>query len=191
MRIGTKIASIIGLTFAVAAPGMPQSGGVHGPLVTIDGGHDTIAVDHGRPVILVASGLGVPTQVFREAFSHVNPAPDGQEPDPQQVQRNKQALLNALSKYGVTNELLDKVSDHYRCRPGRGIIWRNKPAVLEAIVSKGTLTGFKIVDGGAGYSSAPKINVAGHPELKVKVTLLLGKDLTKNGSLSKIEIVKL
>ena len=191
MRIGTKIASIIGLTFAVAAPGMPQSGGVHGPLVTIDGGHDTIAVDHGRPVILVASGLGVPTQVFREAFSHVNPAPDGQEPDPQQVQRNKQALLNALSKYGVTNELLDKVSDHYRCRPGRGIIWRNKPAVLEAIVSKGTLTGFKIVDGGAGYSSAPKITVAGHPELKVKVTLLFGKDLTKNGSLSKIEIVKL
>jgi hypothetical protein len=54
--------------------------------VTITGGYATDPRDNGRPVRLVAGALGVPPDVFREAFSHVTPAPGGEEPDPDQVQ---------------------------------------------------------------------------------------------------------
>ncbi|MEI8283231.1 MAG: hypothetical protein WCG75_12560, partial [Armatimonadota bacterium] len=74
----------LGLVLAVASPAMPQLSAVQKPLVRVEGGHGTAEVDHGRPVILVAGGLGVPPQIFREAFSHVKPAPAGQEPDPEQ-----------------------------------------------------------------------------------------------------------
>ena len=140
----------IGLLITAASPAMPMT---FANEVTIEGGHETLGVDRRRPVILVAAGLGVPPQVFRDAFSHVKPAPAGQEPDPDQVRRNKEALLNALSKYGVTNELLDTVSNYYRYPPGRGHIWRTKPADIEAIISNNVVTGFKVVHGGAGYTS--------------------------------------
>src|SRR5690348_4898968 len=74
--------------------------------VLISGGHDTNPVDHGRPVVLIASMLGVPEEVFREAFSGVSPAGAGQEPNPIQVQLNKSALLEVLGPYGVTNDHL-------------------------------------------------------------------------------------
>ena len=35
-----------------------------------------------RPVVLIAAALGVSSDVFREAFSHVRPAPAGTRPDP-------------------------------------------------------------------------------------------------------------
>ena len=44
------------------------------------GGHDTDRRDGGRPVALVAAALGVPDQVFRDAFTHVTPAGPGREP---------------------------------------------------------------------------------------------------------------
>src|SRR6059058_3191920 len=72
--------------------------------VTFTGGFDTDPRDHGRPVILVASALGVTADVFRDALSHVTPAADGRAPEPEQVRKNKRALLDALSKYGVTND---------------------------------------------------------------------------------------
>src|SRR5690242_9418425 len=74
--------------------------------VLISGGHETNPVDHGRPVILIASMLGVPQEVFREAFSGVSPAGAGQEPNPIQVRLNKSALLDVLGPYGVTNDQL-------------------------------------------------------------------------------------
>ena len=74
----------------------------------------------GRPVVLVAAGLGVPTEVFRKAFSGVTPAGAGEEPDPAQVQRNKEALLKVLGPYGVTNDELDRVSNHYRYQAACG-----------------------------------------------------------------------
>lgn len=177
----------IGILLSVAAPAMPVD---FSNEVTIQGGHETVGADRGRPVILVAAGLGVPPQVFRDAFSHVKPAPAGQEPDNEQVRRNKEALLSALSKYGVTNELLDTVSNYYRYPPGRNNIWRSKTAEIEAILANNVVTGFKIVTGGAGYTSVPTIMVAGHPEVKAVVTILYSKDLSKNGSISKINIVK-
>lgn len=191
MSTNYKIGILVGLIFTMAAPAMPQYFRSNtSPLVTVEGGHGTAEIDHGRPVALVAGGLGVPPQVFRDAFSHVTPAPDGREPDPEQVRRNKQALLNALAKYGVTNELLDKVSDYYRYRPGRGNLWAHKDASVEVVMNKDVVTGFKIVDGGAGYSTAPTVSVQGHPEIRAVATVAFGKDLAKNGSISKIEIVK-
>jgi hypothetical protein len=88
--------------------------------VTISGGYDTDPRDKGRPVILIASALGVPEDVFREAFSHVSPAGAGQEPDPAQVNLNKKALLDALGPYGITNDFLDKVSNYYRYNGSAG-----------------------------------------------------------------------
>ena len=176
------------LVSLMAAPAMPQA---NSPAITIGGGHDTLGVDRGRPVILVAAGLGVPPQVFRDAFSHVRPAPAGQEPDPEQVRRNKRALMDALAKYGVTNELLDSVSNYYRYPPGRGNIWRNRVAKIEAIVKGNAVTGFRVVDGGAGYTSVPTISVEGHPEVKAVVTVAYGKDLKTNGSISKVELINM
>ena len=45
--------------------------------VTIASGLETDPVDNGRPVVLIAAALGVPTEVFREAFSGVTPSTDG------------------------------------------------------------------------------------------------------------------
>ena len=188
MKTVGRIGMIIGLALGAASPAMPQFAPSGGPTVTVGGGNETADVDRGRPLVLVASGLGVPSQVFREAFSHVTPAPGGHEPDPQQVQRNKQALLDALSKYGVTNDQLDKVSDYYRYRPGRGNLWKTKAAVVEAVVTNDVVTAFKIVDGGAGYSSQPVISVAGHPEIRATSIIAFSKDLSKNGSIAKIDI---
>ena len=42
--------------------------------LTFSGGLDTDPQDHGRPVVLVAAGLGVKPEVFREAFRGVTPA---------------------------------------------------------------------------------------------------------------------
>ncbi len=156
--------------------------------VSLSGGHSTDQRDHGRPVVLVAGGLGVKPEVFREAFSHVTPAPGGREPDPRQVQENKQALLSRLGQFGVTNELLDRVSNYYRYRPQQGELWPTKEAKIEATVVNGKLMGFKVVDGGSGYSSAPTISVAGHPEVQVEVVLTYGKDLKKNGSISEVKL---
>ncbi|RBP42641.1 hypothetical protein DES53_106350 [Roseimicrobium gellanilyticum] len=160
--------------------------GVTRVTVVFSGGHDTVPVDHGRPVVLIAAALGVPDEVFREAFSHVRPAAGGREPEPQQVRANKSALMSALGKHGVTNDRLDEVSNFYRYPPGRGGLWRNKPATAHALVKEGTVIGFEVVDGGSGYSSPPSITVPGVKTSEVKVTLSYGKDLQKNGSVSTI-----
>ncbi|MBW7459054.1 hypothetical protein K0U00_33890, partial [Paenibacillus sepulcri] len=83
--------------------------------VVISGGFDTDPVDHGRPVVLIAAALGVPTEVFREAFSGVTPAGAGSGgPTAEEAQQNKAALLKVLGSYGITNERLDEVSNYYR-----------------------------------------------------------------------------
>src|SRR5262245_38839813 len=87
--------------------------------VTFSGGHDTDKRDGGRPVVLVAAGLGVSPDVFRKAFRGVTPAKGG-PPTGEQARRNKQALLKVLGPLGVTNDRLDEVSDYYRYRPEKG-----------------------------------------------------------------------
>src|SRR6476620_1732883 len=91
--------------------------------IVFSGGHETDPRDNGRPVVLIASALGVPPEVFRDAFSHVTPARAGQEPDPSQVNKNKAALLQALGPYGITNARLDEVSNYYRYNASAGEHW--------------------------------------------------------------------
>lgn len=156
--------------------------------VTLTGGYDTDPRDHGRPVVLIAAALNVPSDVFRKAFSGVTPARGGEEPQDAQVRLNKQALLRVLGPYGITNDLLDSVSNYYRYSSSRGQMWRNAPASATAIVRNGIVTGFTITNPGAGYSSPPEISVPGAPDLKAQAVLSYGTDFKTNGSIKEITI---
>lgn len=158
--------------------------------VEFSAGHETDPRDNGRPVNLIAAALGVPPEAFREAFSHVRPAPAGTEPDPEQVRRNKDALLSALGKYGITNDQLDKVSDRYRYVRSRGELWPTKPAKAHAIVENGAVTRFEITDPGFGYTSPPIVSVTGFKDLKAEVKLSFGKDVESNGSIESIALAR-
>jgi hypothetical protein len=158
------------------------------PAVKVSGGHVTKSVDKGRPVILVASALGVPESVFRYAFSKVTPAPAGSEPDPDQVNKNKEALLGVLGPYGVTNDDLDRVSNYYRYNGSANEMWPTKAAVLRATLRNGKVTAIRVVSGGAGYTSAPKITVAGHPEVKAKAKLAYDKTFARNGRVVSVSV---
>jgi hypothetical protein len=156
--------------------------------VVLSGGHETEGEDKGRPVVLIANALGVKPEVFRDAFSHVHPAPAGTEPDPEQVRKNKSALMDALGKYNITNDQLDKVSNYYRYQRSKGEMWPTKPAVAYTQVKHGQIIGYEVESGGAGYSSAPTITVPGFKDAKAKVELSFSKDLEHNGAVSSITI---
>lgn len=158
--------------------------------VRVSGGHETDPRDHGRPVILVAAALGVPASVFREAFSHVRPAPAGTEPDPEQVRLNKNALLAALSRYGVTNERLDEVSNYYRYRPGEGEIWKHRPARIQVTVVNGKIQKLSVLERGAGYTSPPSLSIPGRPDVKIQAQVSYGKNLESNGAISEVNFAQ-
>jgi hypothetical protein len=153
--------------------------------VVFSGGHETDPRDHGRPVVLIAGALGVPPEVFRDAFSQVHPANPEKGPVPAEAQANKAALLAKLGKYGVTNERLDQVSDYYRYVASRNELWPTQPAVAYATVQGGKIVGYKIVSGGSGYSSTPVVSVAGFSN-NAQAELTYGKSLEKNGSVRSI-----
>lgn len=152
-----------------------------------NGGYETDPRDHGRPVKLIAAALGVEAQVFRDAFSNVNPAQNG-APTEARARTNKKVLLDALSKHGVTNERLDEVSNYYRYQPGRGNLWKHTPASATAIIKEGKVTGFEITNAGSGYLTPPTVTVAGHPDLRVKATLEFSKEFRTNGSIKSLTI---
>jgi hypothetical protein len=158
--------------------------------VEFSGGHDTDPRDHGRPVVLIAAALGVTSDVFRDAFSKVRPARGGAEPEPNQVRQNKAVLMEALEKYGITNERLDTVSNQYRFPPGRGSIWTNKGAIANALVKDGAIIGYEIVNGGSGYTTPPTVSVPGFKNASPKVELAFGKEFETNGSLSSLTIAQ-
>ena len=81
--------------------------------VVFTGGYETDLRDHGRPVALIAAALGVEPEVFRQAFSNVKPARGG-APSAARVRANKEVLMSALGKQGITNDRLDTVSNYYR-----------------------------------------------------------------------------
>ncbi len=182
-----------------AAGGAPSGGAVGGahptkeaegkrvPL-TFSGGHETDQRDGGRPVVLIAAALGVPGEVFRETFTHVTPAAGGREPEPDQVRRNKQALMRGLSPYGITNDRLDTVSNFYRYNGSRGEMWRNTPAAGYAMVKDGVVTSITITEAGAGYSSQPSVSVDGMDGVTLKATLVYGTDFKTNGSVKEITV---
>lgn len=153
--------------------------------VTFSGGHDTDRQDGGRPVVLVAAGLGVKPEVFREAFKGVTPARGG-KPSPGQVQNNKAALIKALKPHGVTNERLDEVSDYYRYRPEKGELWPTIAAKAHAVIVDGKIKEIVVTEPGAGYSSPPKVSVKGFAGQEFDVKLKFDKDLNQNGSISAV-----
>jgi hypothetical protein len=89
--------------------------------------------------------------------------------------------MDALSKYGVTNERLDEVSNFYRYRRESGEVWRRTSATAVAIVEDGQVTGFRMINAGAGYTVAPTAHVEGFDDLNVKVTIEFSDDLDTNG----------
>ncbi len=162
--------------------------GVTRVAVVFSGGHETDPRDHGRPVVLVANALGVTSEVFREAFSHVHPANNGTGPTQAEAQQNKAALMNALGKYGVDNDHLDEASNYYRYAPGRMGLWTNRTAVANALVKNGVVIGYEIVQGGAGYTSAPTVSVPNLRTGAATIKLAFGKNLATNGAIAAISV---
>jgi hypothetical protein len=157
--------------------------------VTISGGFDTDPQDHGRPIVLVAAALGVPTEVFREAFSGVTPAGLDRGPTAEEAQSNKAALLKVLAPYGITNDRLDEVSNYYRYNGNNGGIWKRTLATATPTFTNGVLTGVTITNPGSGYSSAPNVTIKG-PDRTVtaKAVVTYTKDFNTNGSLTSITL---
>ena len=155
--------------------------------VTFSGGHETNPKDRGRPVVLVAAGLGVKPEVFREAFSGVTPARDGR-PSQEEARRNKEALLRVLGPHGVTNERLDEVSDYYRYQPQRGELWPTTPAEAHAVVEDGKVRRVVVTKPGAGYSSPPKAVIKGMDAVPLEVTLKFGKVLKTNVAVGTVKV---
>jgi len=160
-----------------------------GDVVAIHDGHQIDPRDGGRPVVLIASALGVSEDVFRDTFSGVQPARGLSGPSNERVQENKRVLLDALGKHGVTNERLDEVSDYYRYRPGGIDLWRHRNAVVAVKIDAGQVVGFDVIDAGAGYTSVPKIFVPGHPNVTTDVKLAFGKDLATNGRIASVTVI--
>lgn len=156
--------------------------------LTITGGHETEPEDRGRPVALVAGGLGVKPEVFREAFRGVTPSRNG-PPTEAEARRNKEALMKVLKPYGITNERLDEVSNRYRYRREKGELWPTSSARGHAVVVDGTVTKIVITDGGFGYNSAPTVKVQGMENVRLKAMLHFDKDLKKNGSITSVDVV--
>jgi hypothetical protein len=183
------VSTLSNLRAGAELPALPN--GMTRVPVVFSGGHETEGQDRGRPVVLIAGGLGVKPEVFREAFSHVHPAgPGSGGPTGEEARANKAALMNALGKYGITNDRLDEVSNYYRYMRSNGEMWKTRDAVANALVKDGAVTAYEIVDGGAGYSSPPSVSVAGVKATPTKVELSFGKDLAKNGAVAAITIPK-
>jgi hypothetical protein len=157
--------------------------------VVFSGGHETEGVDHGRPVILIAAALGVAPEVFRAAFSHVHPAgPGSGGPTDAEARQNKAALMSALGPYGVTDQRLNEVSNYYRYPPGRGGLWRVKPATANALIKGGEVVGYEVIDGGSGYASPPAVSVPDRKTSPPKVELSFGRVMETNGAVASITL---
>jgi hypothetical protein len=166
---------------------MKSTDGISHIPATVTGGHETDPRDHGRPVVLVAGGLGVTPEVFRKAFSGVTPA-RGRGPTGDEARRNKAALLKVLAPYGITNDRLDEVSNRYRYRPESGELWTHTEARITADVKNGKIIGFTITSPGAGYTTPPTIEVPGFAGAKVESKITFATDLEKNGSISQVKL---
>jgi hypothetical protein len=149
--------------------------------VTISGGMDTDPVDGGRPVVLIAAALGVPTEVFREAFSGVTPAGAGAEVSDERARSNKAALMSVLAPYGISNGRLDEVSNFYRYNGSAGEVWQHRAAT--ATYADGVFT---VTDPGFGYSSPPTITLSNGQT--ATATLTFGTDMATNGSIASITL---
>lgn len=158
--------------------------------VVFSGGYTTDPRDGGRPVLLIASALHVPPDVFREAFSHVRPAKPNVGPTDAEAHANKSALLSALGKFGVTNQRLDEVSNYYRYDGAHGQLWPHQPATANALVVQGVVVGYEVIQPGSGYLCPPTVTIPQMPNATARVELLFDQDFARNGSVSSIHLVR-
>lgn len=177
-----------------AGPAIENAGSIttdqNGYTIAISGGYNTDPRDHGRPIVLIAAALGVPDDVFRQAFSGVTPAGAGSSgPTSEQARSNKAALMKVLKPYGITNERLDEVSNYYRYSGVKGEVWKRTPALLTTTVKDGILSGVTIINAGSGYSSAPTIKITGpNGAITATATIAYTSDFKTNGSIASISI---
>lgn len=153
--------------------------------VTLIGGFQTDPRDGGRPVILIASMLGVEPQVFRDVFSGVRPSQDGQPTD-EEARANKKVLLDGLGKYGITNEKLDQVSNYYRYMGSKGQTWPQRKAIVTVEI-KGNKSVATIVDAGVGYTTNPTFSITINGIVyKGYGKIMCTQDFTTNGSIKEL-----
>ena len=96
--------------------------------------------------------------------------------------------MNALGKFGVTDDRLNAVSNFYRYPPGSRALWKNKPATANALLKNGTIVGYEITSGGYGYTRPPTVSAPGSDGAMAKVEISYGKYLETNGAVSAITI---
>jgi hypothetical protein len=98
------------------------------------------------------------------------------------VRRKKAVPLGALARYGVTNDELDRVSNYYLYRPGRGERWPVEAADGYALIKDGAGLSVVVTWPGSGCNAPPTVSVPGHPEVSLEAGLHFDRDLKKNGS---------
>ncbi len=188
--IAAFVITVLGTIVASVAAESPTNSDVKASnvSVTITGGFETDSRDHGRPVVLIASMLGVTPDVFREAFSGVTPAKVG-GPTPEEAQANKKALLKVLAPYGITNEKLDEVSNYYRYKGSLGQTWPHTQATASAVMVDGKITAITITKAGVGYTSKPKVVIKqGSLTYQATATVSYTTDFKTNGSITSISL---
>lgn len=185
MRLGRSVIGILlGLATVASAAGQSATRTVP---VTLTGGFEIRSDDYGRPVPLYASMLGVTPSVFRHAFSGVRPS-HTHSPTVAEQQANKAALLSVLGPYGVTNDEMDAVADHYRFDSLKGQTWPHRAARAVAVISNGTVTAIRIVNPGVGYPYPPSVSIPGFPNLEATATVVFTRDFATNGHIGSISL---
>ena len=157
--------------------------------VTFAGGHELAKNDYGRPINLMAAGLGVKPDEFRKAFSSVRPA-HGRGPTGDEARKNKQALMKVLGPLKVTNERMDEVANYYRFRPQNGELWPTKDAEAYAVVDGGKIKKIVVTEPGSGYNTPPTVTIKGFEKTQLESKIHFDTDLKKNGGIEAVEVAR-
>ncbi|MDG1895512.1 MAG: hypothetical protein P8J37_11420 [Fuerstiella sp.] len=101
---------------------------------------------------------------------------------------NKKVLMDAIGRYGVSNERLDEVSDYYRYNRSAGEVWKHSPPTTTATVRDGRVTGFDITDPGNGYLVPTSVSVVGFSDIDVEAKIEFSDDFRTNGRIVSITV---
>ena len=82
--------------------------------------------------------------------------------------------MDALGKYGIINDQLDKVSNYYRYQRSKGEMWPTNPAVAYALGKDGKIIGYEIENAAATAPRQPSTCLASKTP-KPKPNFLSGK----------------
>jgi hypothetical protein len=187
-RHATALNSILIMLFAALMTNTSRAEETKVP-VTFSGGHELSKNDFGRPINLMAAGLGVKPDEFRKAFSGVTPA-RGRGPTGAEQRRNKEALMKVLAPLGVTNDRMDEVANYYRFRPQNGELWPTKNAEAYALVDDGKIKKIVVTEPGSGYNTPPKATIGGFKSIRLEAKIKYDINLKKNGGIEEVTLSK-